>query len=189
MATSIPANEVTVVAPSAPQQLNLFAPVELPTGYPIEPHELPFPPTFITGHVTSSGTLVMGPDAATTPEDLPKAAVKFDGGKARWDLIPMDALEQLAILYTVGALKYADRNWEKGFRWGRTVAAMFRHFTAWWLAKFRGEDGVDYDNADLYEKVGLKPQSHLVAVVWNALALLTFELRGIGEDDRPTRGT
>src|SRR4051812_6639526 len=125
-------------------------------------------------------------DAATVA-DIPRAAVKFDKGKIRWDLIPWDAIEQLAILYTIGAMKYADNNWLMGFRYGRTMAAAMRHLMKWWLAKLKGEDGIDYENAELYEAVGLAPQSHLVAVVWNIVALLTFELRGLGEDDRPTR--
>lgn len=132
-------------------------------------------------------TDIMVKTDAATVADIPKAAVKFDQGKIRWDLVPWDAIEQLAILYTVGALKYADNNWLKGFRYGRTFAAMMRHFYKWWFAKFRDEDGIDYENAELYAKLGLKPQSHLVAVIWNAVALLTFELRGLGEDDRPTR--
>lgn len=123
-----------------------------------------------------------------TPADIATAAVKFDGGKTRWDLVPWDALEQLAVLYTIGALKYDENNWLKGFRYGRTFAAMMRHWNKWWLAKLQGTDGIDYENAELYAKVGLQPQSHLVAVVWNAIALLTFELRGLGIDDRPTKG-
>lgn len=133
--------------------------------------------------------LLDGPDAgANSASDIPKAAVKFDGGKARYDLIPWDAIHELAILYTIGARKYADNNWLRGFRWMRTVSALMRHLSAWIMAKVRGEDGIDYDNADLYYELGLKPQSHLVAVVWNAIALLTFELRSIGTDDRPTPG-
>ena len=39
---------------------------------------------------------------------------KNDGGKLRYDLIPPRALEALAYVYTIGAAKYSDRNWEKG---------------------------------------------------------------------------
>jgi hypothetical protein len=53
---------------------------------------------------------------------------------------------------------------------------MLRHGSAWFTAKLTGESGID-------PETGL---SHMAAVVWNALALLTFELRGLGEDDRPT---
>jgi len=109
------------------------------------------------------------------PEDIASAAVKFDGDKTMYDLIPWDAIEELGKLYTKGAKKYAARNWEKGFRYGRTFAAMSRHAIAWFMAYVRGESGVD-------PETGL---SHMVAVAWNALALVTFELRKIGIDDRP----
>jgi hypothetical protein len=109
------------------------------------------------------------------PEDIASAAVKFDGDKTMYDLLPWDAIEELGKLYTKGAKKYAARNWEKGFRWGRTFAAMSRHAIAWFMAYVRGENGID-------PETGL---SHMVAVAWNALALVTFELRGVGVDDRP----
>jgi hypothetical protein len=118
-----------------------------------------------------------------------KAAVKFDGGKTRWDLIPWDAMEQLAIHYTIGAQKYADNNWLKGFRYGRTLAAAMRHLMAWWMAKLRGEDGRDRDPqlVAVCDQLGVEPPLHLTAALWNVTALLTFTLRGLGEDDRPSR--
>lgn len=120
----------------------------------------------------------VGPDSgANSASDIAKAAVKFDGDKEMWDLLPWDALELVAGLYTRGAKKYAARNWEKGFRYGRTFAAMTRHATAWFMARVRGEDGIDPETG----------YSHMVAVAWNALALVTFEIRGTGIDDRPTR--
>lgn len=115
------------------------------------------------------------PDA-NTPAALATAAVKYDGGKARYDLVPPEALHQLALLYAKGAEKYEARNWEKGFRYGRTFAALMRHAWAWFGAKLTGGDGID-------PETGL---SHMVAVAWNAFALITFEERGIGVDDRPT---
>lgn len=117
------------------------------------------------------------PDAhAQSKEALTTAAVKFDGDKPRFDLLPPEALVELAKLYSFGAKKYADRNWEKGFRYGRTFAAMMRHAWAWFGAKLVGEDGIDPDSG----------QSHMVSVAWNAFALITFEQRKIGTDDRPT---
>jgi hypothetical protein len=151
---------------------SLAAPLIGPGGWTLRP-----PVTLPDSPVKS-----VDPD---TPEAMKTAAVKFDGGKVRYDLLPWDAIEQLAILYTVGAQKYEENNWLRGFRYGRTMAAMLRHLNAWWLSKLMGKDGKDYENADLYAKLGLEPQSHLVAVVWNAVALLTFELRGLGVDDRP----
>ena len=44
-------------------------------------------------------------------------AMRFNAGKLRYDLLPADALERLVGVYTIGAEKYDDRNWEKGFPW------------------------------------------------------------------------
>jgi hypothetical protein len=95
---------------------------------------------------------------------------KDDTGKARYDLIPGDALDALAAVYSLGAAKYESRNWERGMRWGRVFAAMMRHAWAWW----RGERNDPTDG-----------QHHLASVAWCAFALLAYDLRGIGADDRP----
>lgn len=87
---------------------------------------------------------------------------------ARFDLIPQDALWEVAEVYGRGAQKYADRNWEKGYKWGLSVAAMLRHLSL----RLRGEV---YD-----QETGAR---HMAQVVWHGLALLTFELRGLGTDD------
>lgn len=88
---------------------------------------------------------------------------------ARFDLIPADALWALAERYGLGCVKYAQRNWEKGYAWGLSYAALQRHANAWWM----GED-VDAETG----------QSHLVAVAWHAMALFVFQKRGLGTDDR-----
>lgn len=89
---------------------------------------------------------------------------------ARFDLLPYDALWQVAEQYGRGAEKYASRNWEKGYDWGLAHAALQRHLAQFW----NGED-VDEETGGL----------HLAAVAWHALALLTFQIRGIGTDTRP----
>ncbi len=58
---------------------------------------------------------------------------KDDQGKLRYDLIPFDSLEELAKIYTFGSDKYGDRNWEKGIKFSRIIAAIFRHVTQWVL--------------------------------------------------------
>jgi hypothetical protein len=94
---------------------------------------------------------------------------KDDTGKLRYDLIPVHPLEELARVYTLGAAKYEDRNWEKGLSWARVFAAMMRHAWAWW----RGET---YDPTD--------GQHHLSSVAWCAFALMDYQRRGTGVDDR-----
>lgn len=94
---------------------------------------------------------------------------KYDEGKARYDLIPPAAIEDLARLYASGAAKYGDRNWEKGTSWGRYFAALMRHGWAWW----RGEECDPEDG-----------QHHLISVAWCAIALYEYQRRGVGQDDR-----
>jgi len=84
---------------------------------------------------------------------------KDDTGKLRFDLIPPGPLEALAAIYTMGAAKYADRNWEKGIRWGRVFGAVMRHLWAFW----RGED--------------IDPESglpHVAHAAWGCFALLEY---------------
>lgn len=100
---------------------------------------------------------------------LATEGVRFDVGKPRWDLMPGDALDAIAHVYTVGAAKYADRNWELGMDWGRVFGSLMRHSWKFW----RGET---YD-----EETGCH---HMAMAAWNAIALLTYSLRGVGKDDR-----
>lgn len=95
--------------------------------------------------------------------------IKFDKSKARFDLLPMRPLLALANLFTMGALKYGTRNWEKGMKFGRLFAAMMRHIVKWWAGeKYDQENG----------------QHHLVAVMWNAMVLMELEETHPEMDDR-----
>lgn len=55
---------------------------------------------------------------------------KDDQGKRRYDLIPADSLRHVADVFTFGAEKYGDRNWEKGISYERLVGAVMRHVEA-----------------------------------------------------------
>jgi len=92
---------------------------------------------------------------------------------ARFDLIPPDALWEIAEVYGAGASKHADRNWEKGYSWGLSVAALERHLNLWKMGKTFDTEGD-----------GPTGCRHMAQVAWHALALLAFELRGLGTDDR-----
>lgn len=87
---------------------------------------------------------------------------------ARFDLIPQDALFEVAKVYGVGSKKYEDRNWERGYAWGLSYGALQRHLSL-------DMQGEDMDPEGFY---------HLAAVAWHALALLAFRLRNVGTDDR-----
>lgn len=95
---------------------------------------------------------------------------KHDSGKPRLDLIPPEAMFALGRVLAFGAQKYADRNWEKGFAWGRSVAALLRHLFAW-------IGGQDKD-----PETGF---CHLDHVLCNVVFLVTFWHRNVGTDDRP----
>jgi hypothetical protein len=97
---------------------------------------------------------------------------KEDQGKLRFDLLPVKPLEEVAYVYTAGAKKYDDRNWEKGLKWGRVFGAMMRHAWAFWKGESRHEEAMH----------------HLASVVWCALALMEYETTHPELDDRPGRG-
>ena len=96
--------------------------------------------------------------------------MRFNTGKTRFDLIPQSWIRSLAQILTVGAAKYEPRNWEKGLSWSETLGSLHRHLDAW-------VSGEKYDKETKCH--------HLGHVAWNALALMTMQLRGIGKDDLP----
>ncbi len=104
--------------------------------------------------------------------DKDKGGVKYDYGKPRPGLMPPHALLAISELYAIGALKYADRNWEKGMDWSRMFDAMQRHLLKWW-----GKES-EYD-----PEMGVH---HLACVGFYALNLLEYALTNTGNDDRTT---
>ena len=115
---------------------------------------------------------------SNTPTPI-EAGVKFDTGKVRMELLPPEFLFATATILTFGAMKYADRNWEKGMAWGRVFGALMRHLWAWW-----GGKGPTSRSFLLGELDGETNHSHL----WHAACCLAFlvayEERGAGTDDR-----
>lgn len=95
--------------------------------------------------------------------------IKHDETKVPLDLLPFDALEEVAKVLNFGATKYGRRNWEKGMAWSRLLAATLRHLFAWSMRK--GPD----------EETNL---SHLAHAACCVLFLLSYEIRYIGNDDR-----
>jgi len=65
--------------------------------------------------------------------------IKHDDGKPRMDLLPYDALIEVAKVLTFGAKKYTAGNWSKGINYSRLIAAAERH-----LGEFK--EGRDMDN-------------------------------------------
>lgn len=88
---------------------------------------------------------------------------------ARFDLIPADALTALAEHYGRGAYKYEARNWEKGYAWSLSFAAMQRHAWSLW-------------NGELVDAEGFH---HATAIAFHAFALYRFSEAFPQLDDRP----
>lgn len=103
----------------------------------------------------------------------PKTGGEKGAKLAKFSLIPADWLWALAEHYGKGALKYASRNWERGYAWSLSLDASQRHLSEW----LQGED--------TDEETG---SSHLVAAAWHLIALWVFHRRGLGTDDiRPQK--
>lgn len=106
---------------------------------------------------------------------------KFDGGKLRYDLLPVHALEEVTRVMTLGAEKYDPENWKRvpeGRR--RYTAAAFRHIEAWRKGETTDEIGTH----------------HIANAISNLMFILEKELQGLedvseeklsGDGEVPTR--
>ena len=123
-------------------------------------------PFWVARRVDKLAAEITGIKAVDT--EVKVAGLRFDEGKSRVDLLPPDALLELGKVYEVGTRKYAERNWEKGMAWSKMVGPLMRHLFRWMAGEaIDPEDG----------------QRHTAKIAWNAIALLTYELRGIGENN------
>ena len=120
----------------------------------------------ISGH---GWTQPQGFGKTTGQQLLPDGAYRANQGKPQWELMPVLALEEVAKVFTYGAIKYDQDNWRKGFPWRNVFGSAMRHMMAW----LRGED--------------LDPESgihHLACAATNMLFLLEYQINKIGVDDR-----
>jgi hypothetical protein len=92
----------------------------------------------------------------------------------RFDLVPTGPLTELAAHFGIGATKYADRNWERGYDWSLSYAAAMRHLTQFW-------NGEDMDG-----EMGSK---HVIAAAWHLIALAEFMETHPELDNRPSTTT
>ncbi len=78
-------------------------------------------------------------------------------GKGRYDLLPTRAIRRLAKHYENGAVKYGDRNWEKGQPLSRMLDSAMRH---------------------LFKALqGMKDEDHFIAAAWNILGIVEIQER------------
>ena len=102
-------------------------------------------------------------------ENGDEVAIKFDQDKVRMELLPVLPLEAVARVLTIGARKYDQDNWRKGFDYSRTYGAAQRHLSDWYK-------GIDLDDDT--------SENHLAHAICNLMFLLEFEHSGKGNDDR-----
>lgn len=76
-------------------------------------------------------------------------------GKGRFDLLPFEALQQVAMVFEMGAKKYKERNWEHGIPTNRYADSAMRH-----LHKY---------------VAGHRDEPHAAMAAWNILCLLQTE--------------
>ena len=114
----------------------------------------------------------MESDSTVMAQD-PKTGGKKELKADRYDLMPPRALEYVALVYGLSCKdhggKYDARNWEKGYPWGWSFRALFKHA----FMALRGE--------------WLDPESglpHLAHACWHCLTIMTYYDYGIGTDDR-----
>lgn len=100
------------------------------------------------------------------------AGNKFDGGKQKFNYLPVSAMEELNKVLMYGAEKYGDYNWVGGMSWSRMFNAACRHLFAWLGGENRDEES------------GLP---HLAHATCCCLMLLSFSINENGEDDRPPK--
>ena len=99
--------------------------------------------------------------------------LRYNAGKLRMDLLPIEWTVGLSKVLTAGAAKYAARNWEQGLSYTDTIGCARRH-----EAKYLS--GEMYDDGP-----GGTGCHHLLLAAWNYLALVTFDIRGVGTNDLP----
>jgi len=95
---------------------------------------------------------------------------RYNIGKPRMDLIPMDVIEDLANIYEFGAEKYSENGWLKGFDYSSLSSSTLRHLIAF---QYKNEDNDVESN-----------QSHLLHAIWNLVTLYYQVKHNTGTDDR-----
>lgn len=70
---------------------------------------------------------------------------KFDSEKPPMDLIPYDALVEIAKVLAYGEKKYATANWTKGIEMRRLLSAAMRH-----IGQFNNGEDLDEESQTLH---------------------------------------
>lgn len=86
-------------------------------------------------------------------------AIRYNQCKPPLSMLSVKALLDIAMVYEMGAQKYARDNWRKGMSWTSVMDSLLRHALAW----------LDGENDD--HESGLPHMAHLA---WNAMTLLEY---------------
>lgn len=106
-------------------------------------------------------------DGGTRHEFTTGAIREVEEKIGRYDLISPIGLRRLARWYQLGAIKYADRNWEQGLPTSNCMNSAIRH-----LIKYM---------------MGMDDEDHLAAIAWNIFAIMHFEELKPEMQDIPSR--
>jgi hypothetical protein len=117
--------------------------------------------------------------------------------EARYSLIPVGPLEELAVLFGRGARKYDVHQWRQGYELSKGYDAMLRHQNAFWAGKdfdICSNDPAGCQHVDsegnpfeppapdtCYNHTGVH---HLIAVAWHAFVMRELTQTHPDHDDR-----
>lgn len=63
-------------------------------------------------------------------ENSPEKGIKYDESKVDWNLLPLDVIQDVGLVFMHGAKKYSPDNWKHVEPKERYFAATLRHLTA-----------------------------------------------------------
>lgn len=106
------------------------------------------------------------PGIQRKPKEVSRGA-RYNEGKLRSSLFPVEVYEELLKILEAGAKKYGDYNWQKGLPYMETVDSLERH-----LREFK--KGIDIDPED--------QMLHIAKVAINAIFISHFVLDGTRAD-------
>lgn len=89
-----------------------------------------------------------------------QVGMKFDNGKEPLDLIPYEALKEIAKVLDFGGKKYNYFNWLSGIQYRRLISAAFRH-----INKFNSGENIDDETKT----------NHLANAICSLMFILHYE--------------
>ena len=85
------------------------------------------------------------PIPSDPPDTRGKKGIKFDSEKPPMDLIPYDALVEIAKVLAAGEKKYGTANWQNGIEMRRLISAALRH-----IGQFNSGEDLDEETETIH---------------------------------------